>query len=58
MGGGTSLAEVLDLSMRVGFSDSGLTLYLVQGRAKPVLHGPNITEPNQLDHGETTYMVG
>ena len=35
--------------MRVGFSDSGPTLYLVQGRAKPVLHGPNSTESNQSD---------
>ena len=38
------------LSMRVGFSDNGPTLCLVQGRAKPVLHGPNGTESNQRNH--------
>ena len=46
------------LSMRVGFSDSGPTLYLVQGRAKPVLHGQNSTESNLFHHGEATYRVG
>ena len=30
----------------------------VHGRAKPVLHGPNSTEPNLRHHGETTYRVG
>ena len=39
--------------MRVGFSDSGQTLYLVQGRANPVLHGPNSIESNLFHHGET-----
>ena len=34
------------------------TLYLVQGRDKPVFHGPNSTEPNMFHHGETTYRVG
>ena len=38
--------------------DGGPTLYLVQGRAKPVLHGPNSTESNLFTHGETTYRVG
>ena len=33
------------------------TLYLVQGRDKPVFHGPNSTEPNMFHHGETTYRV-
>ena len=54
-------AEVLTLkheSRRVGFWDSGPTLYVVQGRAKPDLHGPNSTESNLFDHGETTYRVG
>ena len=45
-------------STRVGFSAIGPTQYLVQGRAKPVLHGPNSTEPNLFHHGETTYRVG
>ena len=49
-------------STRVGFSDSGPTqgppMYLVQGRAKPVIHGPNSTESNLFHHGETTYRVG
>ena len=31
---------------------------MVPGRAKPVLHGPNSTEPNLFHHGETTYRVG
>ena len=31
---------------RVGFSYSDQTLYLDQGRAKPVLHGPNSTASN------------
>ena len=38
------LSEIIALSTRVRFSDSGPTLYLVQGRANPVLHGPNSTE--------------
>ena len=32
--------------------------YPVHGRAKPVLHRPNSTEPNLFHHGETTYRVG
>ena len=43
---------------RVGFSDGGPTLYVVPGRAKPVLHGPNSTESNLYHNGETTYRVG
>ena len=31
------------------------TLYLVQGRAKTVIHGPNSTEPDLFHHGEITY---
>ena len=46
------------LSMTVAYSDSGPTLYLFQGRGKPVLYGPNSTEPNLFRHGETTYRVG
>ena len=42
-------------STRVGFSDSGPTLYRVYGRVKPVLRGPNSTGSNLLKHGETTY---
>ena len=34
-------AEVLALKHESRISDSGPTLYVVQGRAKPVLHGPN-----------------
>ena len=45
-------------SMRVGFVGSGPTLYVVQGRAKPVLHGPNSTEYNLFHHRKTTYRVG
>ena len=44
--------------MRVAYSDSPPTLHVVPGRAKPVLHGPNSTEPNLFHHGETTYRVG
>ena len=51
-------SEILALKhARVGFSDSGLTLYLVQGRANPVLYWPNSTESNLFHHGESTYMV-
>ena len=35
--------------------DSGPTLYLVQGRAKSVLHGPHSTESNLFLHKETTH---
>ena len=49
--------EVLALSTRVGFSDSGLTLHLVQKGTKPVLHGPNSTGTNLFDHGENTRLV-
>ena len=31
--------------------------YVVHGRAKPVLYGPNSTEPNLFHHGETAYRV-
>ena len=31
--------------MTVAYPDSHPTLYVVHGRAKPVLHGPNSTEP-------------
>ena len=44
-------------STRVGFSDSGPTLNLVQGRSKQVIHGPNGAESNLLYHEETTDMV-
>ena len=52
-----ALQMSLLLSTRVGLSDSGPTLYLVQGRANPVLHGPNSTEW-LFHHGEITYRVG
>ena len=42
----------------VAYSDSVPTLYVVHGRAKPVLHGPDSTETNLFHHGETTYRVG
>ena len=42
-------------SMTVGFSDSHPTLYVVHKRAKPVLCGPNSTEPDLFHHGEITY---
>ena len=45
-------------SMPVAYSDSHPTLYVVHGRAKPVLHGPNSTDSNLFHHGETTYRVG
>ena len=45
-------------SRRVGFSESGPTLHLVQGRAKPVLQGVNSTESYLFHHGETTYRAG
>ena len=45
-------------SMPVAYSDSHPTLYVVRVRAKPVLHGPNSTEPDLLHHGKTTYRVG
>ena len=44
--------------MTVTYSDCHPTLYVVHGRAKTVLRGPNSTEPNLLHHGETTFMVG
>ena len=46
------------LSMTVAFSDRHPNLYVVHGRTKPVLCGPNSTEPNLLHHGETIYRVG
>ena len=42
----------------VAYSDRHPTLYVVHGRAKPVLPGPNSTETNPFHHGETTYRVG
>ena len=45
-------------SMPVAYSDSHPTMYVVHGRAKPVLHGPNSTESYLFRHGETTYRVG
>ena len=35
-------------SMTVAYSDCHPTLYEVHGRAKPVLRGPNRTEPNMF----------
>ena len=35
-------------SMPVAYSDSPPTLYVVKGRAKPVLHGLNSTEPRAV----------
>ena len=35
------------------YSDSHPTLHVVHGRAKPVLHGPNL-----FPRGETTHVVG
>ena len=45
-------------SMPVAYSDIHPTLYVVHKRAKPVLQGPNSTDPNLFHHGETTYRVG
>ena len=44
--------------MTIAYSDSLPTLYVVHGRAKAVIRGPNSTEPNLFYHGETTYKVG
>ena len=44
--------------MLAAFSDSHPTLYVVDGRDKPVLHGPSSTGPNLFYHGETTYGPG
>ena len=44
--------------MTVAYSDSLPTLYVVHGRAKLVIRGPNSTEPNLIHHGETTYRIG
>ena len=51
---GCCCSEVLALKHKSRILVSGLTLYLVQGRAMPVLHGPNSTESNLFHHGETT----
>ena len=52
--GGRVLSSLMQrsllLSMKVGFSDSGPTLYLVRGRAKPVLYEINSTESNLFHH--------
>ena len=37
---------------------SSMCMYVVCGRAKPVLCGPNSKEPNLFHHGETIYRVG
>ena len=44
--------------MTVGISDSHPILYVVHGRAKPVLCGPTSTEPKMFHHGEATDRVG
>ena len=36
--------------MTVAYLDSLQTLYVVQGRAKPVLSGPNSRKPNLFHH--------
>ena len=46
------------LSTTVAYSDSHPSLYVVHGRAKPVLHGPNSTEYNLFHQGENTFRVG
>ena len=46
------------LSMTVAYSDSHPALYVVHGRAKPVLRGPNSTDPNLFHHGYTSYRAG
>ena len=53
----SSKAEVLALKHENRILGQWSTLYLVQGRAKPVLHGPNSTESNLFHHGEATYRV-
>ena len=50
--------EVLVLKHKSRFLGKCPTLYLVKGRAKPVLCGLNSTEPNLIHDGETTYRVG
>ena len=50
--------EILALKHESRIHGQWSNLYVVQGRAKPVLHGPNSTEPNLFHHGETTHMVG
>ena len=45
--------------VRVAYSDSQPTLYVVvHGGAKPVLCGPNSTEPNLFHHGKIAYRAG
>ena len=44
--------------MTVAYSDRHPTLYVVHGRANPVLRGPNSTKPNLFHHGETTNRLG
>ena len=53
-----SPAEVIALRHERRILGHWSTLYLVQGRAKPVLHGTNSTESNLFHHGETAYRVG
>ena len=50
--------EVLALKHESKILDSHPSLYVVPGRAKPVLRGPNSTEPNLFRNRETTYRVG
>ena len=40
------------------YSDRLPTLYMVLGRDKPVLRGPNRTESNLFHHGETNHLQG
>ena len=49
---------LLRLSMPAAFLDSDLTLYVVHGRGKQDLRGPNSTQPNLFHHGQTTYCTG
>ena len=44
-------------SISVEYSHSHPTLYVVHGRAKAVLSGPNSTEPNLFHYRETTYRL-
>ena len=53
-----SYAEILALRHESRIIRQWSNLYLVQGRAKPVLHVLNSTESNLFHHGETTYRVG
>ena len=54
----THPAEVLALKHESRILGQWYNLFLVQGRAKPVRHGPHCTESNLFYHGETTNRVG